>query len=89
MNLRPINRELAEECFRNKFCENCKIRTGCPIRKMFYDNDDLDFEIEIQSTECMLRDIFPDQKDDVFDYTQMFRKKRRKEQEQHPWFTYR
>ena len=57
-NLRPYDSNLVSNCVKTPYCQDCKYRVGCPIRYSFYRyKTDLDFEIEIQTIEILIRSL--------------------------------
>lgn len=51
MEFRPVNLELLIACAETPTCTNCKLRVGYPIRKRFYDQDEVTTELQLQMAE--------------------------------------
>lgn len=81
MNLRPIDKELTEACAKTRTCLKCPTRQACPIRNFFY-LEDLDFEMNLQTTELFAAMIFG--KKDAYLLTQDLRSKRYCELKDYP-----
>lgn len=56
LDLAPITSEFLSTCAREKKCHDCKNRVNCPIRPMFY-MDDNDFEMNLQISEIRTQQI--------------------------------
>ena len=87
LELLPITKEFITTCLNTKNCKNCKLRSGCPIRPIFY-MDDLDFEIQLQSSEIRITNLLSNIEENpssaTFLSTQNIREKRDGELKEHP-----
>lgn len=81
------------ECRSHTYCTNCPQRCGCPMRIQFY-RDDISFEFNLQFSELAVRRGFAayfgviTDEDKLFQATQDIRKKKYRELQEYPFYSF-
>ena len=93
LDLQPVDTmEFVTVCKSTPLCKQCKLRSDCPLRPLFY-MDEIRFETHLQSSEVKIKNFFSkivdseDVSEIAFISTEKIRLKRREELIEYPEYS--